>query len=184
MFFSSLHFAISSSSYSNIKLKVKQLQCLDTIYPGGDVVAVLPIGYGKSLIFHILPALLCYKMNGQSPLSQVRAIVFVVSPLNALIKNLIKRSKKNIKLSEHFNFKNWRRVERTPNSNPLLSISCWPSLSPCDCPLRPPPPLPSALSTRNNSFEISCYRVFTGQNMTSIDEKCQKSSCHEMSLFG
>ena len=92
MFFSSLHFAISSSSYSNINLKAKQVQCLEAIYRGRDLVAVLPTGYEKSLIFHILPALLRDKMNGQSPPSQVRAVVIVVSLLNALIKDQIRRS--------------------------------------------------------------------------------------------
>ena len=92
MFFSSLHFAISSSSYSNINLKAKQVQCLEAIYRGRDVVAVLPTRYGKSLIFHILPALLCDKMNGQSLSSQVHAVVIVVSPWNALIKDQIRRS--------------------------------------------------------------------------------------------
>ena len=43
MFFSSLHFVISSSSYSNINLKANQVQCLKAIY-SGDVVAVLQRG--------------------------------------------------------------------------------------------------------------------------------------------
>ena len=41
---------------------------------------------------NILPALLHDKMNGQSPPSQVRVVVTVVSPLNALIKDQIRRS--------------------------------------------------------------------------------------------
>lgn len=94
MFYSSLHFAISnSSSYSNINLKAKQVKCLEAIYCGRDVVAVLPTGYGKSMIFHLLPALLQDKMSshsGQSS-SQVRSVVIVVSPLNALTKDQIRR---------------------------------------------------------------------------------------------
>ena len=54
--------------------------------------AVLPTGYGKSMIFHLLPALLHDKMSGQSPSSsQVRPVVIVVSPLNALTKDQIRR---------------------------------------------------------------------------------------------
>ena len=52
--------------------------------------AVLPTGYGKSIIFHLLPALLHdkIKMSGQSP---SRPVVIVVSPLNALSKDQIRR---------------------------------------------------------------------------------------------
>ena len=50
MFLSCLQFAICKSSYSNVNLKVKQVKCLEAIYFGRDVVAVvLPTGYGKSL---------------------------------------------------------------------------------------------------------------------------------------
>ena len=50
MFFSSLHFA----SYYNINFKAKQVRCLEALYFGKDVVAVLPKGYGKIMIFHLL----------------------------------------------------------------------------------------------------------------------------------
>ena len=55
MFYSSLHFAIVNSNYSNINLKPKHVKCLEAVYFGKDVIAVLPTGYGKSLIFHIPP---------------------------------------------------------------------------------------------------------------------------------
>ena len=58
MFLSCLQFAICKSSYSNVNLKVKQVKCLEAIYFGRDVVAVLPTGYGKSLIFQLLSPLL------------------------------------------------------------------------------------------------------------------------------
>ena len=40
------------------------MKCLEAIYFGRDVVAVLPTGYGKSLIFHLLPSLFYDKFNG------------------------------------------------------------------------------------------------------------------------
>ncbi|KAK2549364.1 RecQ-like DNA helicase Blm [Acropora cervicornis] len=55
MFYSSLHFAILTSSYNNINVKPKQVKCLEAVYNGRDLVAVLPTGYGKSMIFHLLP---------------------------------------------------------------------------------------------------------------------------------
>ena len=90
MFYSSLHFAIVNSHlYSSIILKPKQVKCLEAVYFGRDVIAVLPTGYGKSLIFHLLPSLFCDKLTSAS---NKRAVVIVVSPLNALIENQIKKS--------------------------------------------------------------------------------------------
>lgn len=95
MFYSSLQVAISRSRYCNLNLKPKQVQCLEAIYSGRDVVAVLPTGYGKSLIFHLLPSLFLEKINySQRPLpsASFRPVIVVVSPLNALIKDQIRRS--------------------------------------------------------------------------------------------
>lgn len=64
--FSSLQFVISNSHYSSINLKAKQVKCLEAIYCGRHVVAVLLTGDGKSMIFYFLLALLHDKMRGQS----------------------------------------------------------------------------------------------------------------------
>ena len=64
MFFSSLHFAIVNSSYWNINLKPKQVKCPEAIYLGRDTT-----GYGKSIIFHLLPGLFYNKINSGSTLS-------------------------------------------------------------------------------------------------------------------
>ena len=95
MFLSCLYFAVCKSCYSNINLKVKQVKCLEAIFFGSDVVAFLPTGYGKSLIFQLLPSLLhakstsCHKGQTSSP---VCLIITVVSPLNALIKDQMRKS--------------------------------------------------------------------------------------------
>ena len=47
---------------NNIILKPKQVICLEKLFFGSDVLAVLPTGYGKSLIYHI------GKKHGQMPL--------------------------------------------------------------------------------------------------------------------
>lgn len=70
MFFRSLQFAVVNSSYWNINLKPKQVKCLEAVYSGRDIIAVLPTGYGKSIIFHLLPALFFDKINcGRTPAS-------------------------------------------------------------------------------------------------------------------
>ena len=50
IFFSGLHFA----SYCNSNFKAKQVRCLEALYFGKDVVAILPKGHGKIMIFHLL----------------------------------------------------------------------------------------------------------------------------------
>ena len=97
MFYSSLQAAVSNSIYSNINFKVKQVVCLEAIYRGRDVVAVLPTGYGKSMIFHLLPSLFLDKIKCESRVAP-SPVIIVVSPLNALIKDQIRRLKEgNVK---------------------------------------------------------------------------------------
>jgi ATP-dependent DNA helicase RecQ len=89
-FLSCLEFAVRSSFFNQIIFKPKQVICLESIFLQRDTLAVLPTGYGKSLIFFLLPALLCARKNGFS-ISKITSIVIVVSPLNALIKDHINR---------------------------------------------------------------------------------------------
>ncbi|XP_068726225.1 ATP-dependent DNA helicase RecQ-like [Montipora capricornis] len=87
-----LEAAISHSIYSNVNLKVKQVIGPEAIYHGRDidVAAVLPTGYGKSVIFHLLPSLFLDKINYERK-AAAHPVVIVVSPLNALIKDQIRR---------------------------------------------------------------------------------------------
>ena len=55
-----LEFAILNSIYSEIVLKPKQVICLENLFLNKDVLA----GFGKLLIFHLLPALLYVKKYG------------------------------------------------------------------------------------------------------------------------
>ena len=106
-FLSCLEFAVLNSMYENRILKPKQVLCMETLYRNKDVVCVLPTGYGKSLIFHLLPMLLFVKYNLGSDVFQisrqawrsskefsadrVNSIVIVVSPLNALMNDQVAR---------------------------------------------------------------------------------------------
>ena len=98
MVLSCLHSAVSKSSlYSNINLKPKQTKCLEALYNRRDTVAVLPTGYGKSLIYQLLPTLLyernLYKQRRsvEVDLSKCSAVILVVSPLNSLVEDQIKK---------------------------------------------------------------------------------------------
>ena len=90
LFLSCLEFAILNSLYCDVILKPKQVICLEKVFLNLDVLAVLPIGYGKTLIFCLLPALLFAKKNG-TKFTNLSSIIIVVSPLNALIANQISR---------------------------------------------------------------------------------------------
>ena len=63
-------------------LKALQVKCFDYILKGYDVVAVLPTGFGKSLLFQLLPNLL--------PIKADKNIVIVVCPLNAIMDGQLK----------------------------------------------------------------------------------------------
>ena len=93
MFYSCLQSAIVNSSYWNINIKPKQVKCLEAVYRGKDTVGVLPTGYGKSIIFHLLPGLFLAKVSSRATeQSPIHPVIIVVSPLNALISDQIRRS--------------------------------------------------------------------------------------------
>ena len=92
IFLRCLEIAILNGPYIQIVLKPKQVICLEKLFLRADVLDVLPTGFGKSLIFHVLPALLYAKKNGPSKGTEnISSIVIVVSALNALIANHISK---------------------------------------------------------------------------------------------
>jgi len=88
-FLNSVPFALKSAGYEDIFLKVKQINVLESLYLGRDTIAVLPTGYGKSVIFHLLPLIFDYQHRQEGK----RSIVLVVIPLNALVEDQIKTLK-------------------------------------------------------------------------------------------
>ena len=66
-------------------LKPLQTKCLVSMIKGDDVFGVLPTGYGKSLIYTVLPWLLKQKVGNEEDFS----VVLVVSPLISLMKDQV-----------------------------------------------------------------------------------------------
>jgi superfamily II DNA helicase RecQ len=97
VFLSCLEFAVLNSFYDEIVFKPKQVVCLESMYLQNDVMCVLPTGYGKSLVFHLLPMLLfvrgriCSWKSKDIAATTVSSIVMVVSPLNSLISDQVAR---------------------------------------------------------------------------------------------
>ena len=87
-FFNAVNYALISSNYQDFFLRVKQYKVLEAVLSGRDIIAILPTGYGKSVIFHLLPYLFDYisELN-QSP---QKSIILVVTPLNALVDDQLK----------------------------------------------------------------------------------------------
>ena len=57
-----------------------------------DVLTVLPTGFGKSLIYQVLPSMFDFLRSGGEPELQ-NSIVIVVSPLNALMRDQLQKLK-------------------------------------------------------------------------------------------
>ena len=68
--------AITKSSHEfGIVLKEKQRECLEVFCTGRDVFAILPTGYGKSIIYYLAPKVIDL-IKGQPG-----SIILVISPL-------------------------------------------------------------------------------------------------------
>lgn len=64
-------------------LKPEQKECLLSAFEGRDVLAILPTGFGKSLIFQLAPFAICLKRDGS--LENIRCFVLVITPLNSIM---------------------------------------------------------------------------------------------------
>ena len=68
-----------------VELKNHQRDSIEAVLKGKDVFVTLPTGYGKSMIFHLLPVCACYLRRLKSPL------VIVVAPLLSLMEDQISK---------------------------------------------------------------------------------------------
>lgn len=83
-----VRYALDVSNYQNLFLQVKQYKILESLFLGKDTIGVLPTGYGKSVLFHLLPFIFDYRNIGHTN-AKNGSIVLVITPLNALIQNQI-----------------------------------------------------------------------------------------------
>ena len=57
-----------------------------------DVLTVLPTGFGKSVIYQVLPSMFDFLRSAGEP-EQQNSVVIVVSPLNALMRDQLQKLK-------------------------------------------------------------------------------------------
>ena len=89
-FFNAINHALRVTSYDSLFLRLKQYQILGSILLKRDTIGILPSGYGKSVILHLIPFVADYlcKTNGTENKKDGN-IVLIVTPLNAIIKDQI-----------------------------------------------------------------------------------------------
>ena len=79
---SRLGLALNRLKFPSFCLKLLQVKCFEHVFNCHDVIAVLPTGFGKSLLFQLLPDFL--------PVKCEKNIVLVVCPLNSIIEDELK----------------------------------------------------------------------------------------------
>jgi superfamily II DNA helicase RecQ len=96
-----LVFALEKVGRKNIKLKEQQYDAISKIVVDKqDTVCVLPTGYGKSLIYQLLPDVFDYYLFKTTHARQTKrhSTVIVISPLNALMLDQVNKLQKCMKV--------------------------------------------------------------------------------------
>ena len=73
---------------NSLTLKPEQLKSLEVVLAGSHVIAVLPTGFGKSLIYQLLPFAFDLQTDSSS------SCLLVVSPLVALMVQQVERARR------------------------------------------------------------------------------------------
>jgi len=78
-------YAHVNADYKATSLKSKQSDCLKLAAAKNDIIACLPTGYGKSLIYEVLPYIeVVFRKDADSA-------ILIVTPLNAIIDDHLQR---------------------------------------------------------------------------------------------
>ena len=87
-----LKFSLTERGTPDLKFKTtKQLEALRAVVQQKrDVLAVLPTGYGKSLIYQLVPSMFNFLLYG----GKYCSIAIIVSPLTALMMDQVEKIKK------------------------------------------------------------------------------------------
>ena len=89
IFHKAIEFSLKKLGKPKLKLKREQYDAIRAIcFERKDALAVLPTGFGKSLIYQILPGIFDYVRSG---CERHHSVVLVVSPLSALMRDQLKK---------------------------------------------------------------------------------------------
>ena len=89
-FHNSIGFSLKKLGKPKLELKREQYEAIRAVcFERKDALAVLPTGFGKSLIYQVLPGIFDYVRNGCEP-ERHDSVMLVVSPLSALMRDQLK----------------------------------------------------------------------------------------------
>ena len=90
-FHNAIEFSLKKLGRPKLELKREQYDAIRAIcFERKDALAVLPTGFGKSLIYQILPGIFDYVQSGCEA-GRHDSVVLVVSPLSALMRDQLKK---------------------------------------------------------------------------------------------
>lgn len=93
IFHAALKHSLRQINRGKLRIKEQQYEAMNTIVADGkDTVCVLPTGYGKSLIYQLLPLVFDFYLSGGNPISSGSSVI-VISPLNAIMVDPINKLK-------------------------------------------------------------------------------------------
>ena len=91
LFHEAIKFSLEKLGKPNLELKTEQFEAIRAgCVERKDVLAVLPKGFGKFLIYQILPAIFDF-LRSRRDKQEENSVVIVVSPLNSLMKGQLKK---------------------------------------------------------------------------------------------
>ena len=82
-----LSFALCKLENKDFTLKAQQKEAVKHVWEGKDVFVLLPTGFGKSIIYEVLPFLFDYKLRRMH--GQTKSLVIVMSPLVSLMADQV-----------------------------------------------------------------------------------------------
>ena len=91
LFHEGIQFSMEKLGHPNRELRKEQYDAIRSIVlERKDVLAVLRTGFGKSLIYQVLPSIFDFVQRGREP-EKEESLVIVVSPLNALMRDQVQK---------------------------------------------------------------------------------------------
>ena len=91
----SVHAAIAFSleqTGCQLQLKMEQWKALSAVLNGKDTIVVIPTGYGKSLVYVLLPFAMRYIRRLRVTGTTLQPLAVVIEPLSSLVDDQIKRA--------------------------------------------------------------------------------------------
>ena len=110
--------SLNNGNFPSVNLKSLQMKCFEYILKGQDVIGVLPTGFGKSILFHLLPHFI--------PVKTSKNIVIVVCPLNSIIEDQLEVLKARRVTAKYYSLSETRLIwSRTCSEMNTKQASTW-----------------------------------------------------------